>query len=70
MLASAASEVPRGQCEVDKVCGLTTREPTSTQPTSPEVRTSTVTSSSPLPSVAPSKPLPEHWLENLAHLRR
>lgn len=56
--------------QVDKVCGLSTKEPTSTQPTSPEVTTSTVTLSSPLPSVAPSKPSPEHWQQNLAHLRR
>ncbi|XP_056248139.1 glypican-5-like isoform X2 [Seriola aureovittata] len=55
---------------VDKVCGLTTGEPTSMQPTSPEVTTSTVTSSSPLPSATPSQPLPEQWLGQLAHLRR
>ncbi|XP_041805247.1 glypican-5 isoform X3 [Chelmon rostratus] len=54
---------------VDKVCGLSTGEPTSMQPTSPEVTTSTVTSSSPLPSAAPSKPLPEQWLGQLAHMR-
>ncbi|XP_023261212.1 glypican-5-like isoform X2 [Seriola lalandi dorsalis] len=55
---------------VDKVCGLTTGEPTSMQPTSPEVTTSTVTSSSLLPSATPSQPLPEQWLGQLAHLRR
>ncbi|XP_035490780.2 glypican-5 isoform X1 [Scophthalmus maximus] len=52
---------------VDKVCGLTTGEPTSMHPTSPEVTTSTVTSSSPLPSAAPSQP--EQWLRQLAHLK-
>ncbi|XP_032387425.1 glypican-5 isoform X2 [Etheostoma spectabile] len=55
---------------VDKVCGLSTGEPTSMQPTSPEVTTSTVTSSSLPPSAAPSQPLPEQWLGQLAHLRR
>ncbi|XP_069579703.1 glypican-5-like isoform X2 [Brachyistius frenatus] len=55
---------------VDKVCGLSTGEPTSVQPTSPEVTTPTVTSSSPLPSAVPSQPLPEQWLGKLAHLRR
>ncbi|XP_008282639.1 glypican-5-like isoform X2 [Stegastes partitus] len=55
---------------VDKVCGLTTGEPTGMQPTSPEVTTSSVTSSSPLPSAAPSRPLPEQWPAQLAHLRR
>ncbi|XP_069013373.1 glypican-5 isoform X2 [Embiotoca jacksoni] len=55
---------------VDKVCGLSTGEPTSMQPTSPEVTTPTVTSSSPLPSAVPSQPLPEQWLGKLAHLRR
>ncbi|XP_022050669.2 glypican-5 isoform X2 [Acanthochromis polyacanthus] len=55
---------------VDKVCGLSTGEPTSMQPTSPEVTTSTMTSSSPLPSAAPSRPLPEQWPAQLAHLRR
>lgn len=54
---------------VDKVCGLSTGEPTGMQPTSPEVTTSTVTSSSPLPSAAPHQPLPEQWLGQLAHLR-
>ncbi|XP_060900604.1 glypican-5-like isoform X1 [Labrus mixtus] len=54
---------------VDKVCGLSTGEPTGTQTTNPEVTTSTVTSSSPLPSAAPSQPLPEQWLGQLAHLR-
>ncbi|XP_022050668.2 glypican-5 isoform X1 [Acanthochromis polyacanthus] len=54
---------------VDKVCGLSTGEPTSMQPTSPEVTTSTMTSSSPLPSAAPSRPLPEQWPAQLAHLR-
>ncbi|XP_040911949.1 glypican-5 isoform X2 [Toxotes jaculatrix] len=55
---------------VDKVCGLSTGEPRGMQPTSPEVTTSTVTTSSPLPSGASSQPLPEQWLEKLAHLRR
>ncbi|XP_035807034.2 glypican-5 isoform X2 [Amphiprion ocellaris] len=55
---------------VDKVCGLSTGEPTSMQPTSPEVTTSSMTSSSPLPSAAPSRPLPEQWPAQLAHLRR
>ncbi|XP_056277102.1 glypican-5-like isoform X2 [Pseudoliparis swirei] len=57
---------------VDKVCGLSTREPPSMQPTSPEVTTSTsaVTSSSLPPSATPSQPLPEQWLGQLAHLRR
>ncbi|XP_041659987.1 glypican-5-like isoform X2 [Cheilinus undulatus] len=54
---------------VDKVCGLSTGEPTGMQPTSPEVTTSTVTSS-PAPSAAPSQPLPEQWLGQLAHIRR
>ncbi|XP_060940712.1 glypican-5-like [Limanda limanda] len=53
---------------VDKVCGLTTVEPAGMQPTSPEVTTSTVTSSSPLPSAAPSQPLPEQWQRQLSHL--
>ncbi|XP_028328036.1 glypican-5-like isoform X7 [Gouania willdenowi] len=55
---------------VDKVCGLSTGGPTGVQPTVSEVVTSTVTSSSPLPSVAPSRALPEQWLGQLAHLRR
>ncbi|XP_029970417.1 glypican-5-like isoform X2 [Salarias fasciatus] len=55
---------------VDKVCGLSTKEPTGTQPTSAEVATPTVTSASPLPSAAPSRALPEQWLGQLAHLRR
>lgn len=55
---------------VDKVCGLSTGEPTGMQPTSPEVTTSSVTSSSPLPSAAPSRSLPEQWPAQLAHLRR
>ncbi|XP_068196284.1 glypican-5 isoform X2 [Antennarius striatus] len=55
---------------VDKVCGLSTGKPASVQPTSPEVTTSKVASFSPLPSVAPSKPLPEQWLGQFAHLRR
>nr|XP_046263314.1 glypican-5 isoform X1 [Scatophagus argus] len=54
---------------VDKVCGLSTGEPSSMQPTSPEVTTSSLTSSSPLPSATPSKPLPEQWQGQLAHLR-
>ncbi|XP_067330882.1 glypican-5-like isoform X2 [Channa argus] len=55
---------------VDKVCGLSTGEPTGMQPTSPEVITSSVTSSSPLPSAAPSQTLSEQWLGQLAHLRK
>ncbi|CAJ1072164.1 LOW QUALITY PROTEIN: glypican-5-like [Xyrichtys novacula] len=55
---------------VDKVCGLSTGEPTGMQPTSPEVTTSTVTSSPPYPSASPSQPTPEQWLDKLAHLRR
>lgn len=55
---------------VDKVCGLSTGEPTSMRPTSAEVTTSAVTSSSPPPSAAPPKPLPEQWLGQLAHMRR
>lgn len=54
---------------VDKVCGLSTGAPTNMQPTRPEVTTSSMTSSSPLPSAAPSKPLPEQWLGQIAHLR-
>lgn len=54
---------------VDKVCGLSTGEPTSIRPTSPEVTTSSVTSSSLPPSAAPSQPLPEQWMKQLAHLR-
>ncbi|XP_051943898.1 glypican-5 isoform X2 [Hippocampus zosterae] len=55
---------------VDKVCGLTTRAPTGTQPTGPEVTTPSGSSTTPLPSAAPFKPLPEQWLGQLAHLRR
>lgn len=55
---------------VDKVCGLSTGEPTGMQPTSPEVTTSTVTSSPPHPSAAPSGPLPEQWMIQIAQLRR
>ncbi|KAM4604876.1 glypican-5 [Polymixia lowei] len=51
---------------VDKVCGLSTGEPTSMQPTTPEVTTSTVTSSTLPPSAPPS----EQLLGQLAHLRR
>ncbi|XP_067461868.1 glypican-5-like isoform X1 [Thunnus thynnus] len=54
---------------VDKVCGLSTGGPTGMQPTSPEVTTSVVTSSTPLPSAAPSQPLPEQWMGQLANLR-
>ncbi|XP_071386925.1 glypican-5-like [Centroberyx affinis] len=54
---------------VDKVCGLSTGEPTSMQPTSPGVTTSTVTSSTPPPSAPPSLPPPEQLLGQLAHLR-
>ncbi|XP_049888516.1 glypican-5 isoform X2 [Epinephelus moara] len=55
---------------VDKVCGLSTGEPTSIRPTSPEVTTPSVTLSSLPPSAAPSQPLPEQWMKQLAHLRR
>ncbi|KAM4551402.1 glypican-5-like isoform 2-T2 [Odontesthes bonariensis] len=55
---------------VVKVCGLSTEEPTGMQPTSPEVTTSSITSSPPLPSAAPSQPLPEQWQGQLAHLKR
>ncbi|KAM9322879.1 glypican-5 isoform 2-T2 [Pholidichthys leucotaenia] len=55
---------------VDKVCGLSTGEPTGLQPTGPEVTTPPVILSSPFPSVAPSQPLSEHWLGQLAHLKR
>ncbi|XP_019711459.1 glypican-5 [Hippocampus comes] len=55
---------------VDKVCGLTTRAPTGMQPTGPEVTTPSGSSTTPLPSAAPFKPLPEQWLGQLAHLRR
>lgn len=55
---------------VDKVCGLSTAEPTGMQPTSAEVVTPTATSATPLPSAAPSRPPPEQWLGQLAHLRR
>nr|XP_020451559.1 glypican-5-like isoform X2 [Monopterus albus] len=54
---------------VDKVCGLSTGEPTGKQSASPEVTTSNVTSSSPLPSAASSQPLPEQLLGQFAHLR-
>ncbi|KAM7400700.1 hypothetical protein PAMA_005074 [Pampus argenteus] len=53
---------------VDKVCGLSTGEPTGMQPTSPEVTTLAMTSSTPLPSAGPSQPLPEQKLMRLAHL--
>lgn len=55
---------------VDKVCGLSTTEPTGMRPTSAEVVTSTATSATPLPSAAPSRAPPEQWLGQLAHLRR
>ncbi|XP_028987877.1 glypican-5 isoform X2 [Betta splendens] len=55
---------------VDKVCGLSTGEPTGTQPAGPEVTTSGFSLSSPLPSAASSQPLPEQWQERLAHLRK
>ncbi|XP_076001048.1 glypican-5 [Genypterus blacodes] len=54
---------------VDKVCGLSTREPTSMQPTSQEVITSTVISPTHLPSAQPSQHLPEQLLGQLAHLK-
>ncbi|XP_077413635.1 glypican-5 isoform X1 [Vanacampus margaritifer] len=54
---------------VDKVCGLTTRAPTGMRPTGAEVTTPSGTSSTPLPSAAPFKPLPEQWRGQLAHLR-
>ncbi|XP_030606979.1 glypican-5-like isoform X2 [Archocentrus centrarchus] len=55
---------------VDKVCGLSTGEPTHMHPTSPEIKTSTMTLSSPFPSTAPSQPSPKEWLGQLAHLRK
>ncbi|XP_026231196.1 glypican-5-like isoform X2 [Anabas testudineus] len=55
---------------VDKVCGLSTGEPTGMQPTSPEVTTSSLTLSSSLPSASPSQPLPEQWQGRLAQLRK
>lgn len=56
---------------VDKVCGLSTAEPTGTQPTSPQVTTSSVTSSSlPPPPAAPTKSMAEQWMGQFAHLRR
>ncbi|KAM9790488.1 glypican-5-like isoform X2 [Syngnathus typhle] len=55
---------------VDKVCGLTTRAPTGMRPTGAEVTTPGGSSSTPLPSAAPFKPLPEQWLGQLANLRR
>ncbi|XP_040027758.2 glypican-5 isoform X1 [Gasterosteus aculeatus] len=57
---------------VDKVCGLSTGEPTNMPPTTPEVTTSTSTVTPSLPppsSAAPSQRLPEQWLGQLAHLR-
>ncbi|XP_041849679.1 glypican-5 isoform X1 [Melanotaenia boesemani] len=54
---------------VDKVCGLSTGEPTDMQPISPEAMTSTITSSPLLPFAAPSQPTPEQRLEELAHLK-
>ncbi|KAM6919124.1 glypican-5-like isoform 2-T2 [Xenentodon cancila] len=56
---------------VDKVCGLSTEEPTGMQPpANPEVTTSAITSSPPLPSAAPSQASPEKWLKQIAHLKR
>ncbi|KAF7658966.1 hypothetical protein LDENG_00005220 [Lucifuga dentata] len=54
---------------VDKVCGLSTREPAGMQPTNPEVMTSTVTSSTHPPSAPSSQPLPEQLIGQLAHLK-
>ncbi|XP_029929419.1 glypican-5 [Myripristis murdjan] len=54
---------------VDKVCGLSTREPTDMLPTTPEVTMSTVTSPAPPSSAPPSLPPPEQLLGQLAHLR-
>eukprot|EP00063_Salmo_salar_P071456 XP_014046291.1 PREDICTED: glypican-5-like isoform X3 [Salmo salar] len=56
---------------VNKVCGLSGKEPTTsvhTDPT-PEVMTPTVTSSTAPPSVVPSIPPQEQLMGNLAHLR-
>ncbi|XP_072220196.1 glypican-5-like isoform X2 [Leuresthes tenuis] len=61
---------PLINAKVVKVCGLSTEEPTGMQATGPEVTTSTITSSPPLPSAAPSQPLPEQWQGQLAHLKR
>lgn len=52
---------------VDKVCGLSVRERTGMKPTSSEVTTSTINSSTPAPSA--SQPLSEQWLGKLANLR-
>ncbi|XP_072220195.1 glypican-5-like isoform X1 [Leuresthes tenuis] len=60
---------PLINAKVVKVCGLSTEEPTGMQATGPEVTTSTITSSPPLPSAAPSQPLPEQWQGQLAHLK-
>ena len=57
--------------QVDKVCGLSTEEPTGMQPpASTEVTTSAITSSPPLPSAAPSQGSPEKWLKQIAYLKR
>lgn len=54
---------------VDKVCGLSTGEPTDMQPTSPEVMTSSITSAPLLPFAAPSQPIPEQRPEEVAYLK-
>ncbi|XP_013887431.1 glypican-5 [Austrofundulus limnaeus] len=54
---------------VDKVCGLSTGEPKGMQPTSPEVTTSTITSSTPLPSAAPFQLLQEQNLRHFARIK-
>lgn len=55
--------------QVDKVCGLSMGEPKGMQPTSPEVTTSAITSSTPLPSAAPSQLLLEQNLRQFARIR-
>ncbi|CAI5641296.1 unnamed protein product [Oreochromis niloticus] len=55
---------------VDKVCGLSTGVPTHRHPTSPEVKTSTVTLSSPFPSSPSFHPSLEGLQRQLGHLKR
>ncbi|XP_017287988.1 glypican-5 isoform X2 [Kryptolebias marmoratus] len=54
---------------VDKVCGLSTGEPKGMQPTSPEVTTSTITSSTPPAFAAPSQDLLEQNLRQFARIK-
>ncbi|XP_039457555.1 glypican-5 isoform X2 [Oreochromis aureus] len=55
---------------VDKVCGLSTGEPTHMHPTSPKVKISTVTLSSPFPSSPSFHPSLEGLQRQLGHLKR